>query len=201
MVNGNVSKKCKGVKRAPAKESKPKKDKVLKEIYNRFDTYDHTIHAVAGEVEITTQKIGKALGLSSTDLNKEDHNIYKFFQGKTQAALSMMIFNTLVDTEDNKKLFKRAFLLYVQKCFLLPTSAPNVTPRALPMLFDLENTRNRNWALHVHNFLLEEVAKAKTNHTKSVSGCCYAMLIIYFHETHFGKNSRDPLAQPPWIQY
>ncbi|MED6139910.1 hypothetical protein PIB30_088376 [Stylosanthes scabra] len=27
------------------------------------------------------------------------------------------------------------------------------------------------------------------------------MLIIYFHETQFGKNSRDPKAQPPWITY
>ncbi|MED6115183.1 hypothetical protein PIB30_087796 [Stylosanthes scabra] len=142
------------------------KQKVLKEICNHFDTDDHTIHAVAGEVEITTQKIGQALGLSSIgtpyddkvtpkDLSEEDHSVYKFFQGKTQAALSKMIVNTPVDTEDNRKLFKRAFLLYVQKCFLLPTSAPNVTLRALPMLFDLENTRNRNWALHVHNFLLE----------------------------------------------
>ncbi|MED6223762.1 hypothetical protein PIB30_077236 [Stylosanthes scabra] len=59
-----------------------------------------------------------------------------------------MIVDTPVDMEDNRKLFKRAFLLYVQKCFILPTSAPNVTPRALPM-----------------------------------------------------KNSRDPLAQPLWIQY
>ncbi|MED6128788.1 hypothetical protein PIB30_101325 [Stylosanthes scabra] len=188
------------------------KQKVLKEIYNRFDTDDHTIHAVAGEVEITTQKIGKALGLSSIgtpyddkvtpkDLSEEDHSVYKFFQSKTQAALAKMIYDTPVDMEDNRKLFKRAFLLYVQKCFLLPTSAPNVTPRALPMLFNLENTRNQNWALHVHNFLLEEVKKAKTNNTKSVSGCCYAMLIIYFHETNFGKNSRNPLVQPPWIQY
>ncbi|MED6149055.1 hypothetical protein PIB30_058867 [Stylosanthes scabra] len=112
-----------------------------------------------------------------------------------------MIFNTPVDTEDNRKLFKRAFLLYVQKCFLLPTSAPNVTPRALPTLFNLENTRNRNWTLHVHNFLLEEVAKAKKKNTKSVSGCYYAMSIIYFHETHFGKNILDPLAQHLWIQY
>ncbi|MED6119298.1 hypothetical protein PIB30_010540 [Stylosanthes scabra] len=27
------------------------------------------------------------------------------------------------------------------------------------------------------------------------------MMIIYFHETHFGKNSREPEAQPPWIQF
>ncbi|MED6195792.1 hypothetical protein PIB30_041341 [Stylosanthes scabra] len=152
------------------------KQKVLKQIYNRFDTYDNTIHTVAGEVEITTEKIGKALGLTTQvyplhptikirfgttyddkvtpkELSEENHNVYKFFQSKTQAALSSLIFNTTVDTEENRNLFKRAFLLYIQKCFLLPTSAPNVTPRALPTIFDLENTRNKNWALHVHNFL------------------------------------------------
>ncbi|MED6184284.1 hypothetical protein PIB30_046011 [Stylosanthes scabra] len=26
-------------------------------------------------------------------------------------------------------------------------------------------------------------------------------MVIYFHETHFGKNSREAKAQPPWIQY
>ncbi|MED6125683.1 hypothetical protein PIB30_070932 [Stylosanthes scabra] len=203
MVNGKSS---------AAKHTQPKKDKVLKQIYNSFDTYDNTIHAVAEEVEITTEKIGNALGLNHIgsiyeekitprELSAEDYTAYKFFQGKTQAALSSLIFKTKVDTEENKILFKRAFLLYIQKCFLLPTSAPNVTPRALPTLFDLENTRNKNWALHVHNFLLEEIEKAKKNNAKSVSGCCYALMVIYFHETHFGKNSRDVAVQPPWIQY
>ncbi|MED6110038.1 hypothetical protein PIB30_039209 [Stylosanthes scabra] len=188
------------------------KQKVLKQNYNRFDTYDNTIHTVAGEVEITTEKIGKALSLNHRgttyddkitprELSEEDYNVYKFFQGKTQAALSSLIFNTTVDTEENRNLFKRAFLLYIQKCFLLPTSAPNVTPRALPTIFDLENTRNKNWALYVHNFLLEEIEKAKENKSKSVSGCYYALMVIYFHETHFGKNSRDAAAQPPRIQY
>ncbi|MED6200989.1 hypothetical protein PIB30_090614 [Stylosanthes scabra] len=66
------------------------KQKVLKQIYNRFDTYDNTIHAVAGEVEITTEKIAKALGLNHTgsiydekitprELSAEDYNAYKFF--------------------------------------------------------------------------------------------------------------------------
>ncbi|MED6188727.1 hypothetical protein PIB30_088673 [Stylosanthes scabra] len=26
-------------------------------------------------------------------------------------------------------------------------------------------------------------------------------MIIYFHETQFGENSRDPAAQPPWLAY
>ncbi|MED6178397.1 hypothetical protein PIB30_107204, partial [Stylosanthes scabra] len=64
------------------------KQKVLKELFNRFDIYDNTIHAVAGEVEITTKKIGDALGLSSTgkpfpdkvvpkELSDEDHAVFK----------------------------------------------------------------------------------------------------------------------------
>ncbi|MED6111248.1 hypothetical protein PIB30_050856 [Stylosanthes scabra] len=64
--------------------------------------------------------------------------------------------DTLLDTYENKRLFMRAFVLYIQKCFLLATSSANVMPRTLPTIFDMENTRRRNWALHVHNFLLEE---------------------------------------------
>ncbi|MED6148234.1 hypothetical protein PIB30_051113 [Stylosanthes scabra] len=35
----------------------------------------------------------------------------------------------------------------------------------------------------------------------AIHGCCYALMIIYFHETHFGGNSKDPAAQPPWLAY
>ncbi|MED6169048.1 hypothetical protein PIB30_017616 [Stylosanthes scabra] len=101
--------------------------------------------------------------------------------------------------DENRDLFKRAFLLYIQKCFLLPTSTANISLRALPTIFNMENTRHQNWALHIHNFLLEEVQKTKDNSTNSVSGCCIALMVIYFHETHFGKNSREAEAQPPWI--
>ncbi|MED6142807.1 hypothetical protein PIB30_001006 [Stylosanthes scabra] len=179
-------------------------------LFKRFNTIDNTIHAVAGEVEITTEKIGKAFGLKYTGttypdkvttkgLSEEDERVFKFFQGKSQHALKELIFNTPIDSDANKDKFKRAFLLYIQKCFFLPTSAPNVTPRALPTIFDLENMRKKNWALHIHNFLLEEIEKAKENNASSMSGCCFALMVIYFHETHFGKNSQDAEAQPPWI--
>ncbi|MED6112523.1 hypothetical protein PIB30_062482 [Stylosanthes scabra] len=135
------------------------------------------------------------------ELSEEDFAVYKFFQGKTQAQLGRLIMDTPIDTVENKRLFMRVFLLFVQKTFLLATSSANVTPRTYPTLYDVENTKQRNRALYVHNFLLEELKKAKENKTKSVHGCCYALLIIYFHETQFGKNSREPIAQPPWIDY
>ncbi|MED6189921.1 hypothetical protein PIB30_100689 [Stylosanthes scabra] len=159
---------------------------------------------VAGEVEITTKKIGDALGLSSTclyfypcycgirfcfhllsdfayltqirfcccsisasafcnksgslhpigtpfpdkvvpkELGDEDFAVYKFFQGKTQAQLGKLIMDTPVDTIENKRLFMRAFLLFIQKYFLLATSSANVTPRAYSTLYDVKNTKQRN---------------------------------------------------------
>ncbi|MED6120113.1 hypothetical protein PIB30_017934 [Stylosanthes scabra] len=66
------------------------KQHMLKELVNIYDIYDNTIHFVRGDVEITIEKIGKALGLSwngdpfdekvsEKDLNDEDHAIFKMF--------------------------------------------------------------------------------------------------------------------------
>ncbi|MED6119595.1 hypothetical protein PIB30_013232 [Stylosanthes scabra] len=189
------------------------KQHMLKELVNIFDFRNNIIHSVHGEVEITTQKIGKALvfhgmvgdpfdtKVDEKTLSEEDLAVFKMFQGKHQADLKRVVLRTPVDTEANRILFKRVFLIFIQKCFLLATSSPNVTSRALPTLFRLETTRERNWALHVHDFLLEKVNKAKQNNTKAIHGCCYVLMIIYFHETHFGKNPREPETQLPWITY
>ncbi|MED6107753.1 hypothetical protein PIB30_017019 [Stylosanthes scabra] len=135
------------------------KQHMLKELVNIFDIHDNIIHSVHGEVEITTQKIGKALGLSwngdpfdakvdEKTLSEEDLAVFKMFQGKHQEDLTRLVLRTPVDKEANRILFKRAFLIFIQKCFLLATSSPNFTPRALPILFGIEITRERNWALH-----------------------------------------------------
>ncbi|MED6121497.1 hypothetical protein PIB30_030804, partial [Stylosanthes scabra] len=160
------------------------KQHMLQELVNIFDIYDNTIHTV-----------------SEKELSEEDHAVFKMFQGKNQTDLTRLVLRTPVDTEVNRILFKRAFFIFIQKCFLLATSSPNVTPKPLPTLFDIETTRERNWTLHVHDFLLDEIKKAKLNKTKAVHGCCYVLMIIYFHETHFGKNPREPEAQLPWITY
>ncbi|MED6131655.1 hypothetical protein PIB30_011506 [Stylosanthes scabra] len=218
------------------------KQHMLKELVNIFDIRDNIIHSVHGEVEITTQKIGKALGLSwngrfpvhptfyfrfdafviptlclilsgsmcrgpfcakvdEKTLSEEDLAVFKMFQGKHQVDLARLVLRTPVETEANRILFKRAFLIFIQKCFLLAISSSNVTPRALPTLFGIDTTKERNWALHVHDFILEEVKKAKQNNTKAIHGCCYVLMIIYFHETHVGKNPREPKARLPWNTY
>ncbi|MED6148462.1 hypothetical protein PIB30_053392 [Stylosanthes scabra] len=174
---------------------------LLKQIFDRYDIYDNTIYSDVVTVKITTKKIGNALGLRSKGtayetrvvrkkLSQADKDTRKFFQGKSA-----------VDTDDNRKLFMRAFICFIQKVFLLPNSTTNLVPADLTTIFDLETTRDRNWALHVHNFLLQDLKKAKQNNYVAIHGCVYVLMIIYFHETHFGKDSKEDEARPPWLGY
>ncbi|MED6157741.1 hypothetical protein PIB30_026137 [Stylosanthes scabra] len=128
------------------------KQHMLKELVNIFDIHDNTIHSVHGGVKITIEKIGKALGLSwncdpfdakvnEKALSEEDLAVFKMFQGKNQVDLTRLVLCTPVDTEANRILFKRAFFIFIQKCFLLATSSPNITLKALPTLFGIETTR------------------------------------------------------------
>ncbi|MED6211613.1 hypothetical protein PIB30_075423 [Stylosanthes scabra] len=179
--------------------------RLLKHLFDRYDIYDNTIYSDAAAVKITTKKIGDALGLSSNvvrkKLNPEDQETHKFFQGKTTVALQNLIKSTPLDTNDNRKLFMRSFICFIQKVFLLPNSTTNITPTALPTIFDLETIRSKNWELHMHNFLLQELKKAKQNKTVAIHGCVYVVMNIYFHETHFGENSKEVEAQASWLAY
>ncbi|MED6206691.1 hypothetical protein PIB30_029167, partial [Stylosanthes scabra] len=156
-------------------------------------------------------KIGDALGLCSTgtayetkvvrkNLSQEDKDVHKFFQGKTAMELTELVQTTPLDTEENRKLFMRAFILFIQKAFLLLNSTARIVPTALTTIFDLENVR-RNWALHIHDLLILELKKAKQNNAAAVHGCVYVLMIIYFHETRFGENSKEVEARAPWIAY
>ncbi|MED6115497.1 hypothetical protein PIB30_091169 [Stylosanthes scabra] len=155
-------------------QNKNLNQKLLKQIFNRYDIYDNTIYSDATAVKITTKEIGNAVGLISNGtayetrvvkkLSQEDKDTHKFFQGKSAVALQNLIKTTPLDTDDNRKLFMQSFICFIQKVFLLPNSTTNITPTALTTIFDLETTRSRNRALHVHNFLLQELKKVKLNH-------------------------------------
>ncbi|MED6221022.1 hypothetical protein PIB30_050491 [Stylosanthes scabra] len=185
---------------------------LLKEIYDRYDIRDNTIYSDAAAVKITTRKIGDALGLCAKEtpyetrvvskkLSQEDKDVHKFFQGKSAVALSELVQTTPLDTEENKKLFMRAFILWIQKAFLLPNSIASIVPTTLTTIFDLETTSKRNWALHIHDFLLQELKKAKQKNAAEIHGCVYVLMIIYFHETQFGEDSKEVEARRPWIAY
>ncbi|MED6114794.1 hypothetical protein PIB30_083889 [Stylosanthes scabra] len=114
--------------------------KVMMELVQCYNLHENKIYTTLGEVKITAQKIGYALGLNATGhtfeekinekkLTEEENEAVKMFKGSTLLSLKNMVKNTPIDTKENMKKFKRAFLLYIQKSFLCPTSSPNVCPR------------------------------------------------------------------------
>ncbi|MED6194671.1 hypothetical protein PIB30_030624 [Stylosanthes scabra] len=61
--------------------------------------------------------------------------------------------------------------------------------------------RAMNWGRHVYSFLLNGITEMKKKNLKSVDGCVFALLIIYFQETYFGVDSEEADAKPPWLEY
>ncbi|MED6111382.1 hypothetical protein PIB30_051852, partial [Stylosanthes scabra] len=135
--------------------------KLLMELVRCYDVFDNTIYTSAGEFMITLKKIGYAFGLNSTgdafeekiedikdDLNEEEKEALQLFKGKSLKFIGDIVKNNKIDIELEKRTFKRAFGLFIQKSFLCPTSSANISPNQLPVIRDIENIQNRNWAHH-----------------------------------------------------
>ncbi|MED6168618.1 hypothetical protein PIB30_013113 [Stylosanthes scabra] len=123
------------------------------------------------------------------------------FRKKTLADLRDMVYNIELNSEENITKFKRAFILYVQKAVLCPNNSNPLSPKTLPTILDVSNTREMNWGRHVYSFLLDGIIQAIRKNTKHIDGCVFSLLIIYFQETQFGVESELPNAQPPWLSY
>ncbi|MED6162309.1 hypothetical protein PIB30_069140 [Stylosanthes scabra] len=112
-----------------------------------------------------------------------------------------MVTQIQLDTEEDITNFKRAFILYVQKAVLCPNNSKPLSPKTLPTILDVTNPRAMNWGRHVYSFLLNGITEMKKKNLKSANGCVFALLIIYFQETHFAVDSEEADAQPPWLVY
>ncbi|MED6152256.1 hypothetical protein PIB30_090180 [Stylosanthes scabra] len=88
-----------------------------------------------------------------------------------------------------------------KKVVLCPNNLKPLSPKTLPTILDVTNPRAMNWGWHVYSFLLNSIMKMKKKNLKSADGCVFALLIIYIQETHFGVDSEEADAQPPWLVY
>ncbi|MED6213372.1 hypothetical protein PIB30_092479, partial [Stylosanthes scabra] len=135
------------------------------------------------------------------EVPREQYEAADKFRKKSLADLRDMVTQIKLDTEEDITNFKRAFILYVQKAILCPNNSKPVSPKTLPTILDVTNPRAMNYGRHVYSFFLNEITKMKKKNLKSVDGCVFALLIIYFQEAHFGVDSEEVDAQPPWLEY
>ncbi|XLU75243.1 hypothetical protein S245_034296, partial [Arachis hypogaea] len=139
-----------------------------------YNTITSKLELVVGDIDVTTDKIGLALGLPSIGNNFPEEEDWTSEQKKLVAP-----FNS----------------------FLAPTSSDVTSPKHLRAIVDVEDITRYNWARFVHDELMKGVKKFKKKNTLSIDGCLYVLMIIYYHKDTFGDKENYMGPPPPWIAY
>ncbi|RYR49048.1 hypothetical protein Ahy_A07g035332 [Arachis hypogaea] len=126
-------------------------------------------------------------------LNEDDKAIFDSLKCVTLVTLTKSVLNMNVETEENRQKFRRTFVVFVQKCFLLRTTVSMASAiRKLP-IFYVDNIQQWDWASHVLSFLRNRIGNKRKRKKHSVEGC--------FHETKFPRSDRLDAPPAPWVAY
>ncbi|RYR16202.1 hypothetical protein Ahy_B04g073197 [Arachis hypogaea] len=172
---------------------------LLRELANNFKLGENRLKTGYGSFQITPKTIGDALGINATgnlfpekveykqlykQLSDDDKIIYRRFQGKTLKSLTDEMMEIGVGSEEERLMFKRIFILYIQMAFLLPTTINKISPKL---------------GGHVLTFLIKGITDYQEKKKKAIDGCLFALMIIYFHLSENKGKKRAERPPKPWI--
>ncbi|RYQ83119.1 hypothetical protein Ahy_B10g101738 [Arachis hypogaea] len=182
---------------------------LLRELANNFKLGDNRLKTGYGSFQITPKTIGHALGINATDLfpekveykklSDDDKIIFRRFQGKTLKSLTDEMMEIGVGNEEERLMFKRIFILYIQMAFLLSTTINKISPVHLAPIFKMDGISERNWGGHVLTFMIKGITDYKEKKKKAIDGCLFALMIIYFHLSKNKGKKRAERPPKPWI--
>ncbi|RYR20436.1 hypothetical protein Ahy_B03g065552 [Arachis hypogaea] len=150
--------------------------KLLKELANSFKLGKNTLETSYGSFKIKPKTIGDALGLNASgdlfpdkvsykNLSEENRLIFRRFQGNTLKQLTDEMMSISVESEQDRLMFKRIFIIYIQMAFLLPSTITKVSLVHIAPIFEMEKITEGNWE-PMHNELPSE--KEKINQRESL---------------------------------
>ncbi|RYQ85611.1 hypothetical protein Ahy_B10g105176 [Arachis hypogaea] len=153
--------------------------KLLKELANSFKLGKNTLETGYGSFRVRQTIIGAALGLNTSgdlfpqkinykDLSEDNKQIFKRFQGKTLKSLTYEMMTIAVDNEQDRLMFKRIFILYIQMAFFLPTTINKISPVYLAPIFKMDIIKERNWRAHVLNFIIKGITDYNLKKKKAI---------------------------------
>ncbi|QHO49358.1 uncharacterized protein [Arachis hypogaea] len=104
---------------------------MLVELIDRFDIERGCLKTLQGTINITPRKVAAALGINNGEnlfpekvnyskLNPAENEIFDSVKNISLATLAKNVLDMDVEGEENQKKFKRTFVVFIQKCFLLP---------------------------------------------------------------------------------
>ncbi|RYR49473.1 hypothetical protein Ahy_A07g035979 isoform B [Arachis hypogaea] len=104
-----------------------------------------------------------------------------------------------VDNEQDRLMFKRIFILYIQIAFLLPTTINKISHVHLAPIFKMDTITERNWGAHVLNFIIMGITDYNLKKKKAIDGCLFALMIVYFHLSKNKDKKGGERPPEPWI--
>ncbi|RYQ96955.1 hypothetical protein Ahy_B08g092897 [Arachis hypogaea] len=158
-----------------------------------------------GALRIKTKRLGVVFGLNTSEdlfsekislkgVFEENKEIYKRFQEKILKNLIDEMVNIGVDNDQDRLMFKRIFILYIQMTFLLPTTINKVSPIHMAPIFRMDNITD-----HVLDFIIKGTSNYHLKKKKSIDGCLYALMVVYFHETKHKNKKAYAIPGPPCV--
>ncbi|QHO53923.1 uncharacterized protein DS421_2g52260 [Arachis hypogaea] len=169
---------------------------MLRELANNFKLGENRLETGYGSFKITPRKIGHALGINATGdlfsqkvdykkLSEDDKVIFRRSQGKTLKSLTDEMMDIGVGNKEERLMFKRIFILYIQMAFLLPTTINKISHVETGGL--------------VLTFIVKGITDYKEKKKNAIDGCLFALMIIYFHLSKNKGNKRAKRPPKPWI--
>ncbi|QHO23900.1 uncharacterized protein DS421_12g367560 [Arachis hypogaea] len=183
---------------------------LLRELANNFKLGENRLETGYGSFKITPKTIGDALGINASGdlfpqkvnykkLSEDDKEIFRRFQDKTLKSLTDEMMDIGVGNEQDRLMFKRIFILYIQMAFLLLTTINKISPVHLTPIFEMDTITERNWGGHVLSFIIKGITDYKDKKKKAIDGCLFALMIIYFHLSKNKDKKRAERPPKPWI--
>ncbi|QHN85914.1 uncharacterized protein DS421_16g541470 [Arachis hypogaea] len=135
---------------------------ILRELANSFKLGENRLKTGYDSFKVRQKTIGAVLGINASgdlfphkviykDLSEDDKQIFRRFQGKTLKNLTYEMMDIGVDNEQDRLMFKRIFILYIQMAFLLLMTINKISPVHLAPIFEMDTITERNWGGHVLN--------------------------------------------------
>ncbi|XLT90820.1 hypothetical protein HN873_012495, partial [Arachis hypogaea] len=123
------------------------------------------------------------------------------FKCVTLASLTKFVLDMSVEGEERRQKIWRTFVIFVQKCFLLPTTISMASPIHKPPTLRVDNIRQWDWANHVLSFLRKGIKNKTKGKKQSVGGCVFVLMLMYFHETKFPQLDAPEAPGPLWVAH
>ncbi|RYR29911.1 hypothetical protein Ahy_B01g054555 [Arachis hypogaea] len=176
---------------------------LLRELIDHFDEEKRWLKTLQGRIYITPQKVAAALSITNggnrfndkvdyNNLNPEDKKIFYSVKNISLVTLTGNVLDMNVEGEENRKKFKRTFVVFIQNCFLLPTMVSVASPIISHRSF---------MSTTFGNGLGKELKTRERGKKLSVDGCVFVLMFIYFHETKFPRPFAPDAPPAPLVAH